>query len=242
MHLKITPKIDARYWSIILFASMLGTNLGDLLPDNLHLPVAISLVLLLLVFVAILAVEKLSRRGSEGFYWLAILALRALATIVADTAIDRFKIGYAPVALVLALVLAAAVAANYRNSPPRSENRPVITPAYWCMMLLAGVLGTILGDGVGHIITPAQLGVPFSALLATFALVTVLSWRAMSVWPGMKNYWVAIVIVRWWGTNLGDILRYLTTIHVSMAVTAAGMIMVGLLYLPLSEFQSADAT
>ena len=47
--------------------------------------------------------------------------------------------------------------------------------------------------------------------------------RARLNWTFGASYWIAIVAVRWWGTNTGDISKYLTSLPVSMAVTAAGM-------------------
>lgn len=44
MQLRVTPKVDARYWTAILVASMLGTNFGDLFPDILKLSSSISLL------------------------------------------------------------------------------------------------------------------------------------------------------------------------------------------------------
>ncbi len=95
---------------------------------------------------------------------------------------------------------------------------------YWLTMLTAGALGTVIGDGVGHAFSPVGVGVPVSAGMATIALALILGARRRMAWTSAASYWVAVVAVRWWGTNVGDILAFLTLgLLVSLTVTGLAM-------------------
>ena len=77
MQFKVTPKVGPRYWTAISIASICGTNLGDFVPDVLKMNAGAGLLLLALVFAVLVIVDRFSKRGSEAFYWLAILTVRA---------------------------------------------------------------------------------------------------------------------------------------------------------------------
>jgi uncharacterized membrane-anchored protein len=224
MLLRMTPRVGIRYWVSILIASMLGTNLGDFLPDVVGLSALAGMCVLAVAFAAIVILDRLPPHGSEAFYWLAILVVRAAATIVADFTIDRQHLGYLPVSVVLAVLLATLVLLHRRDGPkPTSGDLPPTNAFYWATMLVAGSLGTVIGDGMGHAFGPVQIGVPVSVLLATLFLVAFLGARQRLNWTTAASYWIAVVGVRWWGTNAGDILKFLLSIWVSMAITGGAL-------------------
>ena len=231
MLLRMSPKVGIRYWVSILIASMLGTNLGDFLPDVVGLSALAGMYVRALAFAAIVILDRLPPHGSEAFYWLAILVVRAAATIVADFAIDREHFGYMPVSLVFGALLSAFVLVHQRGgSKSTNGDLPPTDGFYWATMLVAGSLGTVIGDGMGHAFGPAQIGVPISALLATFFLVAFLGARHRLNWATTASYWIAVVGVRWCGTNAGDILKFLLSIWVSMAITGGALTMLLVLW------------
>lgn len=225
MNLKSVPKIEARYWFAIMLASMCGTNLGDFFPDILEIDPGVEMVVLIALFAAILVVDKLLPRGLEALYWLAILMVRAAATAIGDFLMDVEKIDPAQIGAFLAAGMGVLVALDWRASRASGagEDRPSVGGRYWVTMLTAGTLGTVMGDGIGRVFSSVQVGVPVSALLATLALAAIFGLRARMAWKIGVSYWIAIVAVRWWGTNTGDIFKYLTSLPVSMAITAAAM-------------------
>src|SRR5258708_28096121 len=99
MQLKITPKVGPRYWTAITIASMCGANFGDVLPDILKLSTGLGLLVEIAMFAAIILADRMTRHGSEAFYWLSILVVRAAATNIADFSIAKAHFGYAPVAV-----------------------------------------------------------------------------------------------------------------------------------------------
>ena len=236
MHLKVTPEIGARYWTAILVASMCGTNMGDFMLGALKLGTGFSLVIWVLLFSAVVGIERMTRRGSEAFYWLAILVVRGAATNIADFSIISGHLGYINVSAALAALLAGLIGLHVRWSPvaPAAELPPT-GGLYWITMLTAGSLGTVIGDGFGHefhavhgvhSICSIRIGLFVSATMATAALALILGlWRRF-IQISAASYWIAIVAVRWWGTNLGDILAHLLSLSTSTIVTGVGLALI----------------
>jgi uncharacterized membrane-anchored protein len=203
----------------MLIASMCGANFGDLFADVLHFNLLEGLVTLAGLFVAVVFVDRLRPKSFAAPYWALVLVVRAAATSVADFSIKELHLSYGMSIVILTAILVALVA-WYRRSmqPPVVVIRP--TGRYWATMFAAGILGTLLGDGLGHAFGPVSTGVPISAGMATVALVFArVAWRRLLV-RSVIGYWLTLVLVRWWGTNCGDITAFLLSLPISMVGTA----------------------
>lgn len=228
MQLKMTPRVGARYWTAISIASMCGTNFGDFFPDIFHIGTATAMTILAALFAAIVLIDWISARGSEAFYWLSILVVRAGATQIADFSIGQAHLSYLLVTVMLAALLIALVVLRHRASGPKATtgDLPPTNGWYWFTMLTAGALGTVIGDGLGHSFGAVSTGVPLSAAMGTVVLALILIARSRFVLASASNYWAAVVAVRWWGTNTGDIFAFVASLMVSMGVTAIVMSLV----------------
>lgn len=218
MVFKNTPTVGPRYWAAMGLASIAGANMGDIVSDEFNLAHLQGLPWLALLFALILLGNRSSRWGGEIWYWLAIVTVRTAATNLADAAIADAGWGYATAAGGLAVVLAVIVLARGALRPGVAQGRALRVDAfYWLAMLVAGTLGTVIADGVAHIFQPPTVGVPVAALLATLAVALALglSWRGGAA----IRYWLAIVAVRDWGTNTGDILGYLLSRPASLLLS-----------------------
>jgi uncharacterized membrane-anchored protein len=227
MQLKITLNLGPRYWTVIMIASICGANFGDVLPDILKLSTGLGLLVEIAMFAAIILADRMTRHSNEAFYWLSILVVRAAATNIADFSIAKAHFGYAPVAVTLAALLAGLILVHRGLGPKASTGTlPPTNGCYWFTMLTAGALGTIMGDGIGHSFGPVTLGVPISAGAAMLAMALMLGAQAALKWPTAVAYWITVVVVRWWGTNFGDMLAFFLGLPVSMAVTGAALAVV----------------
>jgi uncharacterized membrane-anchored protein len=230
MHFKIVPAIGPRYWVGIMIASICGANMGDFIPDVLKLSDLGGLLMLALIFAVIALANQWSRRGNEALYWPAILVVRAAATNLADLGIHRTHLDYITVSACLAALLVAILAWHRAPSlQPVTGGLPSTNGLYWLAMLTAGTLGTVLGDGIGHMIHPITVGVPISAIIATGAVALILAQKTRldMASAGAASYWAAIVAVRTWGTNFGDIAAFFLSLPVSMMLS--GLLLAGML-------------
>ena len=203
------PTIDARYWCAIVVASMAGANTGDFAARYLHLGHTRGLLPLALAFIAIVWAEKRARRGSEAFYWLAIIVLRTAATNLADLMTHDLHLGYGlTLASLTALIIAVLLFVYWRDgsrTPTISDGRklPATDSAYWLAMLTAGTLGTAAGDFVAD---EVGLGVGYGSIVLVAAFLIVLLGAQRIGKMSLFWYWAAIVAARTAGTTMGDFL------------------------------------
>ncbi len=195
-----TPKLGARYWGLLSVASVFGADIGDFVSHDLHGGHWRGLAPMGVMLAAILLAERRSSSSTEAYYWLAIIIVRTAATNLADLATHDGELLYGWVVTVLAMLLVLLVGLGSRRPEPACT-LPKTGSAYWLGMLLAGTLGTAIGDGVADAL---GLGVDIgTALLGTVAAVLF----ALRAWPAAATragYWVTVVAVRAAGTTLGD--------------------------------------
>jgi uncharacterized membrane-anchored protein len=129
----------------------------------------------------------------------------------------------------LALTLAAAWQTVWRNVSAKSDGQQTVLRAdygYWLAMLIAGTLGTVIGDFFSHDLHfgDAYATILLSALLAPFFLVG----ARISVWP-LALYWATIVMVRAAGTVAGDLLAERNNLGLPLSTALTGAALLALL-------------
>ena len=247
MHDRHLPALGPRFWMALCFASVFGANLGDFFAHDLGLGHLKGLPLLAAALGIILLVERFDRFAHEGWYWSAIVVVRTAATNLADLLCGdlHFPRLWASVALAVALGIAVTLVWNAwrRSMGPRSmgrgatgrdaadaaaRKRLVLSAdgAYWLCMLLAGTLGTVMGDYASHDLhlgdarAAVALGLPLACLFAAGG-------RGRIWLTGF--YWVTVVMVRAAGTAVGDFLAQREVLGLALSTTATGVAFVVLL-------------
>jgi hypothetical protein len=82
------------FWLTMFVASAFGTELGDFWAEGLHLGLVLSFGTLVIITGLLIWGDRLKGRGTEAFYWLAIIFLRAGATNVGDGLIHIFGLSF----------------------------------------------------------------------------------------------------------------------------------------------------
>ncbi len=207
MRTRNVPALGIRYWSAISVASVFGANLGDFVSHHLHLGHVRGLVPLAAVFAAILLLERREKALSEAYYWLAIVTLRTAATNLADLATHDLRLGYGwVIAGLVALIVAALWWSSARSDAMEADAQgrlPATNALYWVTMLIAGTLGTALGDAVAD---DLGLGVALASGLLALGLAGLFALRTRAGFATKSSYWATIVGVRTTGTTVGDLV------------------------------------
>jgi uncharacterized membrane-anchored protein len=192
-----------RYWVALCAASILGCNTGDGFASIFGflsgLPILLALFGLCLFF------ERRDNRPRQVYYWAAIIVVRTAATNLADFTDQHLR---NTAFLVMGLLLLAALATRFvltRMSPERQPNVGVLDRVdwlYWATMLVAGTLGTALGDfssfrlGLGLVGASLMLSVLVAVLIGLGTSVRLFSFSLY--------YWLTVVAIRTAGTSVGD--------------------------------------
>ncbi len=119
----------------------------------------------------------------------------------------------------LAALLAGLVAAE----PGRDDAQrlPAANGRFWTAMLAAGTLGTAAGDFLAF---HEGLGVTLASATMTLLLVAALALRAAAVRLPVATFWFAVVVIRSWGTNVGDLLADGLSLELSTALSGVALL------------------
>jgi uncharacterized membrane-anchored protein len=197
------PALGARYWAAISIASIAGANLGDFVSRVLKLGHISGVSPLAVVFVLILFAERRDRSATEIYYWLAILVVRTVATNLADLATHDLHLGFGSVIAGLCGLMIVALELNRETRHAYgSAGLPAANGVYWLTMLVAGTLGTVIGDAVADVLGLGVVGgtLVLGAILAMFLIL-----RTQRAYASKRGYWLTIVSVRSAGTTAGDL-------------------------------------
>jgi uncharacterized membrane-anchored protein len=217
MQIAHIPKVNARYWSAILLASLFGTNMGDLYAHEAHLGVFLDVGLLAALAACVFLVERRDHAPREIYYWLVIIIIRTGATNIADYfkhIIPWLMFGIILTALLAIFAWASAQGDARREAEAEAQGMPNTGVAYWLAMLSAGVFGTFVGDVCSKLIGKGYASLSLGVLL----LLALAAWRrgeAHRFWL----YWVALAIARTAGTAMGDFLAETDALHIGLPLS-----------------------
>lgn len=219
------PSSGLRYWVALAVASILGCNTGDAFASFFGF--LNGFPLLAIAFGLILWLERRNQTPGEAFYWLAIIVVRTAATNLAD--FTAHGMGSVPAIGLLTLFLGTLVYAQTpARAPQDSGARKVALPPvdlwYWATMLIAGTLGTAIGDYVSF---GAGLGLPIASLVLSAAVVVALIVGSRGMLAYSTYYWSSIVGIRAAGTAVGDFSAKL--IGLAPSVLLFGVLLIAIL-------------
>lgn len=137
------------YWLVVVATTTVGTTTSDMLDRTLKLGyIKSSIIEFLLVLVVLfvwhrsteaIAVDKITTRKNEIFYWLTILVSNTLGTALGDFVATDAGLGFQKGALVFAaLIVVVALAHRF--------TRISGAVLFWAAYVLTRPLGATLGD------------------------------------------------------------------------------------------------
>jgi uncharacterized membrane-anchored protein len=151
----VTAQVAARryhavfYWAVVVATTTVGTTTSDYIDRTLGLGYVVSSLTLLAGVIATLllwrrvtghvAVDHVTGRTDESFYWLTILISNTLGTALGDFTADTAGIGFEGGALIFAGLIAAVAAADFFTKAPQEV-------LFWAAYVLTRPLGATLGD------------------------------------------------------------------------------------------------
>jgi uncharacterized membrane-anchored protein len=192
-------EVTHTYWLSMLAASAFGTNVGDLWAEIVFPGPYTSLASLLVICVAAVWYHRRAASPTEAGYWVAIVAMRAAATNVADIVTHDLAHGYVLASILLG-VLTIGVA-RFTDPDFSRSGSPRVDGVYWIAMFIAGVFGTVAGDLIHHSIGLYSASAALCLSLATLILV-----REARAPASMLLFWIIVMLERCAGTAVGDAL------------------------------------
>ncbi|WP_203658202.1 COG4705 family protein [Actinocatenispora rupis] len=200
------PQVTLYFWIIKVLCTTVGETAADLLNDNVGLGLTATTLLMTALFVVVLVVQFLVRRYVPVVYWLTVVLISVVGTLITDNLTDNLGVSLVLTTAVFAVALAATFAVWYAVERTLSIHsiRTVRREAfYWLAILFTFALGTAAGDLTAERL---DLGYWVSAVLfaGLIAVVAVARYGARA--NAVVTFWIAYVLTRPLGASLGDFL------------------------------------
>lgn len=165
----------AVYWAVVVATTTVGTTVSDYCDRTLGLGYVKSSALLLAGVIAVLlvwrrttgsiAVDRITTRGNETFYWLTILVSNTLGTALGDFTADDLGAGFQGGALIFAGLIAVVAVLHFLKAAPQAV-------LFWAAYVLTRPLGATLGDTLTK--PHAQGGLALSRIESSLAIAVVM--------------------------------------------------------------------
>jgi uncharacterized membrane-anchored protein len=171
------------YWAVVVATTTVGTTTSDYLDRTVGLGYIKSSALLLCAVVAMLivwhfatgeiAVDRITTRKNETFYWVTILISNTLGTALGDFTATTTGLGFERGALVFAGLIALVAAVYFFTKLPESV-------LFWAAYVLTRPLGATLGDTLTkpHSDGGLDLGRISSSLVIAAAMVVLIAFTS----------------------------------------------------------------
>lgn len=200
------PAITIYFWIIKIMATTVGETGADFLSFNLHWGIANTTYLVSILLLVTLFFQFRSKGYVPGIYWLAILLISVVGTLVTDNLVDNFGVSLVTTTIIFTLALLGTFVAWYASEKTLSIHSIYTTRRevfYWLAILFTFALGTAAGDLVAE---GLHLGYLISALMfaALIGVVTIAYYQFNM--NAVLAFWLAYILTRPLGASLGDYL------------------------------------
>lgn len=198
------PLVTLAFWIIKILATTVGETGADFLNITLGFGLVTTSLIMSLALIAVLLLQLAQRRYVPWIYWLLVVFLSVVGTLLTDNLTDNFGVSL----YVSTGLFAAALAATFWLWNDREHTlsiHDIDTPSrerfYWLAILFTFALGTAAGDLLSE-----QLGLGYwiSGLIfaAGIALVTMAYFGRII--GSVLAFWIAYVLTRPLGASIGD--------------------------------------
>jgi uncharacterized membrane-anchored protein len=191
------PLNCARYWTAFSLASVFGAHSADFVAQYLQF----GYVLAMLPFAAMLAVILIAGRRTnsvhQAYYWLAIVVIRAVTTNIADLGASDLALKKIWLITGLALILGVTL---FFSSPSKFTDlgrqgtlgTQTTDTKYWTAMLVAGTLGTLVGDLLSF---DWGLGTACASIIQILLAAVLFVISVTNLFANISFYWLIVVVL-----------------------------------------------
>ncbi len=200
------PEVTIYFWIIKILCTTVGETAADFLNFDLNLGLTVTTIVMSVFLAVALFVQFRLRRYVPGIYWLAVVLISVVGTLITDNLVDNFGVPLLTTTIVFSVALAAAFAVWYASERTLSIHSIYTTKReafYWLAILFTFALGTAAGDLVAEDLSLGYLTsmVVFGALIGLVTLA-----YAYARLNAVLAFWIAYILTRPLGASIGDYL------------------------------------
>jgi len=200
------PEITVDFWLIKLMAVTMGETAADYLAVNLGLGLTTTSMIMVVVLAAALALQFAQKRYVPWTYWLAVVLISVVGTLVTDNLVDNLGVPLLATTIAFAVALAVTFLVWFRSEGTLSIHS-IFTGRreafYWLAILFTFALGTAAGDLVAEQFALGYFstGILFGLIIASLAI----GYFVLGLDP-IIGFWLAYIFTRPLGASFGDLL------------------------------------
>lgn len=225
------PEVTIFFWIIKVLCTTVGETASDFLNVNLGFGLTGTSVVMGVILIAVLVFQFRAKKYIPGVYWLAVVLISIVGTLVTDNMTDAMGIPLEfstiafSVALIATFILWYTVEKTLSIHSIYTMRREAF---YWLTILFTFALGTAAGDlmaeslGLGYLVT----GVIICAVVASVSV----AWKLKL--DADLAFWLVYIMTRPLGASLGD---YLSQPHkyggLGLGATITSVIFVAAIFL-----------
>ncbi len=200
------PEVTLYFWIIKVLCTTVGETGADFLSDNMGLGLSRTTFVMSAVLIVALVFQFRLRRYVPGVYWLAVVLISIVGTLITDNLTDNFGISLVVTTIVFSIALAITFAVWYASERTLSIHTIVTTKReafYWLAVLFTFALGTAAGD-----LTAERFSVGYwqSAVLFGGLIAVVYVAHMRFALNAIFAFWIAYILTRPLGASIGDYL------------------------------------
>ncbi len=199
------PEVTVYFWIIKILCTTVGESFADYINETLGFGLTNTTIAFSACLVAVLILQFRSNRYVPGIYWLAVVLISVVGTLLTDNLTDARGVPLAVSTLVFTALLAAVFGIWYIRERTLSIHTIVTTSReafYWLTVLVSFALGTAAGDWTLEL-TGWSPGI--AVLLPLGLILAVLAAWKLGAGP-VLSFWFAYILTRPLGANIGDFL------------------------------------
>ncbi|PBC06570.1 hypothetical protein [Mesorhizobium sp. WSM3859] len=200
------PEVTLDFWLIKVMAVTMGETAADYLAVNLGLGLTVTSLIMSGILVVALILQFAQKRYVPWAYWLAVVLISIVGTLVTDNLVDNFGVRLETTTIIFSAVLALTFIVWYASEKTLSIHTIFTTRRevfYWLAILFTFSLGTAAGDLVAERFNMGYLttGLIFGGVIAAIGV----AWFFLGL-NGILAFWLAYILTRPFGASFGDLL------------------------------------
>ena len=200
------PQITLYFWVIKILCTTVGETVADFLNTNLNFGLTGTSIAMSSLLVFILLFQFKSKKYIPGIYWLAVVFISVVGTLITDNLTDNLGVSLDLTTIVFSIALATTFIIWYASEKTLSIhkiNSLRREAFYWLTILFTFALGTASGDLLAESL---KLGYLLSAgIFAGSILIVWIANKYFNLNP-VLTFWIAYILTRPLGASIGDYL------------------------------------
>jgi uncharacterized membrane-anchored protein len=250
--LRKVPEITIFFWIIKVLCTTVGESAADYLQINLNLGLTFTTCVMSALLILILFLQFRARKYIPWIYWLAVVLLSIVGTLITDNLTDHLGVSLVTTTIIFGIALIATFIAWYASEKTLSIHSICTTKReafYWLAILFTFALGTASGDLTAERLKVGYLNSAFlfAGLIAAITIAYYIARAALDKEHRLQSpyailaFWLAYILTRPLGASIGDYLSQARDdggLALGTTITSAiflGAILITVIYLTITK-------